>query len=395
MRFARLMIGAAFALLGPPVASAQGAGLMLPTPELDKTISAQMEAAALAGVGAAILVDGKIVWAKGYGYADVAKRRPFTPDTVINIGSITKTVTGVALMRLVQEGKLSLDADVNTYLPFKLVNPHRPEAVITLRQLATHTSGITDRWAVYNGSYHWGAEADETLDDFMKAYFVPGGKYYDKENFLDAKPGSHRDYSNIGASLAGYIVERVSGKSLPDYTRQAIFEPLDMDNSSWSLRSDGRSQYAQLYVSQYGMPVPIPSYGLTTYPDGGVRTSVADLSRLFAALLNDGEYEGVRILDEAMAKEMLRFEFTAASKPDNVELNEKNSGIFWQSKYNVTRMGHGGSDPGISTEMLSSLDRRIGVVLFTNTSASGEEGRAISNIFAAVWKQAEAMKAKR
>ena len=85
-----------------------------------------MDEAGIVGLGAAIIVDKKVVWMKGYGFADRARAVPFTPDTVMNIGSISKTFTGVALMHAVQEGKLSLDEDINAYLPFKVVNPHYP-----------------------------------------------------------------------------------------------------------------------------------------------------------------------------------------------------------------------------------------------------------------------------
>jgi CubicO group peptidase (beta-lactamase class C family) len=363
-------------------------------PSLDATIEAQMQEAGIAGVGAAILVDRKVVWMKGYGFADQAKRVPFTPDTIMNIGSISKTVTGAALMRAVQEGKHSLDADINTYLPFKVANPHRPGEPITLRQLATHTSGISDRWEVYKDTYSYGAEPSESLGEFLQAYLVPGGKYYSTENYLDARANSQRDYSNIGAGLAGFVVESATGRQLGDYAREKIFAPLGMRNTGWSLAEVDRERHSTLYVSQNGMTIPIPLYGLTTYPDGGVRTSVADLSRLFAALLNEGEYEGVRILERPVAREMLRFHFTEASKPDNVDLKEKNSGIFWQTKFNVTRMGHGGSDPGISTEMLANLSRDVGVVLFSNTSLSGEEAKAYVAILQALWARAEAVKSE-
>ena len=86
-----------------------------------------MDEAGIVGLGAAIIVDKKVVWMKGYGFADKARAVPFTPDTVMNIGSISKTFTGVAMMRAVQEGKLSLDEDINSYLPFKVVNPHLSE----------------------------------------------------------------------------------------------------------------------------------------------------------------------------------------------------------------------------------------------------------------------------
>ncbi|MCC8364261.1 beta-lactamase family protein [Lysobacter sp. A6] len=362
---------------------------------LDAYIAQQMEEGAIAGVGAAILVDGKVAWTKGYGHADIARGVPFTPDTMMNIGSISKTVTGVAMMRLVQEGKLSLDEDVDAHLPFKVRNPRFPDEKITLRQIATHTSGIADRWDVYKRAYHYGGDAPEALGTFLESYFVPGGANWSADNFVDAKPGTHREYSNIGAGLAGYIVERVSGEKLDAYTKRIVFEPLGMQHTGWFLADIDRARHSTLYVSQGGMTIPIPLYGLSTYPDGGVRTSVADLSRFFAMLLNGGAYEGVRVLDQKTVDEMLRFHYTKANKPDNVDLAEKNVGLFWQSKYNVTRVGHGGSDPGVMTDMLASLDGKIGVVVFSNTSLSGEDTKYYANIFKAVWEEAGRMRAER
>src|SRR5687767_11563086 len=124
----------------------------------------------------------------------------------------------------------------------------------------------------------------------------------------------------------------------------------------------------------------------------GVRTSVADLAKLFIALLNNGVYEGTRILDKRSVDEMLRFHYTDSNKPDNVSLEEKNSGLFWQSKYNVTRVGHGGLDPGLMTDMLSNLSKDVGVILFINTSLSEEGMRDFSAIFLEIWKHAEALK---
>ena len=359
---------------------------------LDTLITERMNEAGMVGVGAAIIVDKKVVWTKGYGFSDKAQAIPFTPNTVMNIASISKTVTGVALMRAVEEGKLSLDADINTYLPFKVVNPHFPQGRITLRQLATHTSSITDRWAVYEGTYHYGSDSPEPLDRFLRDYFSPDGRRYAEDNFLNAAPGTQREYSNIAAGLAGYIVERAVGQKLDAYTQQQIFDPLRMKDTSWFLSKTALDKHAKLYVSQYGLAIPIPLYGGTTYPDGGVRTSVSDLSKFFIALLNEGEYEGIRILQRRSTNEMLRFAFTVKSKPDNVDLKEKNSGIFWQSKFNVTRMGHGGTDPGLKTEMLTDLSKDIGVILFTNTSLDAQGMAAYSAIFEALWKRAEELR---
>lgn len=150
-----------------------------------------------------------------------------------------------------------------------------------------------------------------------------------------------------------------------------------------------RTRHATLYVGQNGLATPIPLYEGTTYPDGGIRTSVAELSRFFAALLGDGSLDGRRVLQPQSVQEMRRMQFTAARKPDNVDVAEKNSGLFWQTKFNTTRVGHGGSDPGIKTEMLASLDGRVGVIVFANTSLAGEEMGYYNAVLQELWKQAE------
>jgi len=362
--------------------------------ETDRVIAQRMKESGIVGLGAAIIIDGRVVWTKGYGFADKDRAVPFTPETVMNIGSISKTVTGVAMMQAVQDGKLSLDEDISTWLPFKVVNPWYPDAKITLRNLATHTSGITDREEVYETTYHY-SDAPEPLGEFLESYLVPGGKHYTKNNFLKVQPGTHREYSNIGAGLAGYVVERAVSQKLNAYTRRRIFEPLRMDHTGWSLAEIGPTRHSTLYAAKSGVATPIPLYELTTYPDGGVRTSVADLSKFFVALLNGGTYEGTRILQPRSTEEMLRFQHTDSNKPDNVNLQEYNSGLFWRTKFNGTRVGHGGTDPGVMTDMLANLSRDTGVILFVNTTLSDTERRHYGAIYDALWKHAEALKARR
>jgi CubicO group peptidase (beta-lactamase class C family) len=359
---------------------------------IDSIIKQQMSEAGIVGVGAAIIVDKKVVWMNGYGFSDKESAAPFTPNTIMNIGSIAKPFMGVAMMQAVHEGKLSLDEDINKYLPFRVVNPHHPDEKITLRHLATHSSGITDRWEIYSGAYHYGGDSPEPLGHFLKQYFTLDGKTYSPDNFLDARPGSRRDYSNIGAGLAGYIIERAFGEPLNIYTRNHIFTPLRMTRTGWFLSEVDLANHTKLYVSQNGFVIPIPLYGGTTYPDGGVRTSVADLSKFFIALLNGGEYQGVRILDSGSTAEMLRFQFTDANRPENFPAADGNSGLFWRTKFNGTRIGHGGNDPGIQTEMLSDLSKEVGVILFINTSLSGPEERASAAISDALWKYAVSLK---
>ncbi len=381
---------AGFSLLSGPAATG---GEVQPVPaslagSIDRSIERRMQEAGIVGLGAAIIVNRQRVWARGYGLADQERAVPFTQDTIMNIGSISKTITGAALMRAVQDGKLSLDEDINKYLPFKVANPSFPNEPITLRQLATHTSSITDRGSVYATAYHFGRDSPQPLGEFLHDYFALDGKTYSKENFLGSKPGTHREYSNIGAGLAGHIVELAVGEKLNVYTRRIIFAPLQMENTGWLMSEVDLAKHSNLYIAQ-GLAVPIQLYGLTTYPDGGLRTSVEDLSRFFIALLDGGVYKDVRILDQGSVDEMLRFQYSAADKPDNVTLSGEgsvNSGIFWATKESLAKIGHNGADPGLVTMMLADVDKQIGVILFANTAVRQEDAEAYKAIFDDLWQ---------
>jgi CubicO group peptidase (beta-lactamase class C family) len=363
-------------------------------PALDSLITREMAGAGVMGLGAAVIVNRRIAWMKGYGFSDYQRTKPFSPTTIMNIASISKPFTGVAMMRAVQEGMLSLDADVSTYLPFRVVNPNHPNAPITLRHLATHTSSIADRWEVYRDTYHYGGDSPDRLDRFLADYFAPNGRHYSRQNFLDAAVGARREYSNIGAALAGYIVERAYGEPLNVLTRRLIFAPLGMASTGWLLSEVTLGNHSTLFVSQNGLTIPIPPYGLTTYPDGGVRTTVEDLSKFFIAVLNNGEYQGTRILDAQLAAEMQRFQFGDANRPENYPAEEGNSGLFWRTKFNGQRVGHGGNDPGVMADMLADRSGEIAVIVMMNTSLSGDERRTYSVILNALWKYAESLRSQ-
>ncbi len=353
---------------------------------LDSLITKKMDESGIVGLGAAVFVNKELVWMKGFGYADRENKTPFTINTIMNVASISKTFVGVSIMQAVEDGLVSLDEDINTYLPFKIVNPYFPNEKITLRNLATHTSSLADDYEVYNKSYHYGNEIPEDLGSFLKNYYTPNGKHYSNKNFLNKKPGIYRDYSNIACGLAGYIIEIRTGKKINEYTKQTIFNPLKMSNTGWFLSEIDMDNHSKQYEKQGDTINNIPLFKLTDYPAGGVRTSVSELSRFFKALINDGQYNGVRILKEERMKEMLEFQFTESNKPENINLKEpnKNSGIFWATKRDVTLIGHGGTDDGVKTEMFCNLSKDIGVILFSNT------GRiSVTDIFNELWKYGE------
>src|SRR5580693_9223108 len=185
---------------------------------MDGLVPYGIEHGDVAGGVVVIVKDGKILFAKGYGFSDVAKRAPVIPDqTMFRPGSVSKTFTWTAVMQLVQAGKIDLDRDVNAYLDFKI--PEKFGKPITMRNLMTHTAGFEDG---IDKSFVKKADQLFPLADYMK-------------NYMPARiepPGKVVAYSNYGASLAGYIVQRLSGESYADYIANHILKPLGMTHST-------------------------------------------------------------------------------------------------------------------------------------------------------------------
>jgi CubicO group peptidase (beta-lactamase class C family) len=362
---------------------------------IDSLIESKMKETGIVGIGASIIVNKKVVWTNGYGYANKENKISFTPTTIMNTASISKTFTGVCIMKAVEEGIVSLDEDINNYLPFKVINPNFPSEKITLRHLATHTSGITDRNPFYGDStYFTGGRKPEPLGGFLQNYFVQSGKHYSKDNFLNAKPGANRDYCNIGAGLAGYIIEFRTGKTLNEYAKKHIFKPLKMQNTGWALNEIDITKHSNLYEKKGDSIVQIPLYEMTTYPDGGVRTSVDELSKFFISLLNEGKYKKTRILKTETVKEMIRFQHTETNKPDNVNIKKLNQGIFWATKLGATRIGHNGTDSGVRTFMLSDLNKEFAVIVFFNTKLDEKDEGIYFDICEELYKYAKELKTK-
>ncbi|MGL5889039.1 MAG: serine hydrolase domain-containing protein [Bacteroidia bacterium] len=363
---------------------------------LDSLIYQEMKKSGLVGIGAAIIVNNEVVWMNGYGYADQEKGKPFTPYTIMNTGSIAKTFTGVCIMHAVENKLLSLDEDINTYLPFKVINPYFPDEKITIRDIATHSSSLIDRSPFYSDSlYYDEIDSPEPLGEFLKNYFVKGGKHYSSENFYNAKPGAYWDYSNIAMALAGYILELKTGKKLNEYSKEVIQKPLKMKSTGWFFNEFDINKHTKLYQVSGDSTITIPLYGCTTYPDGGVRSSVADLTKFFICLLNNGKYKKVQILKKESVDQMQQFQFTATHKPENLDIIKKNEGLFWRTKFGGKMIGHGGSDPGIKTEMLTDLKKEVAVILFTNTDLSEDKQvNGYFNIFDLLYKHGQSIKNK-
>jgi len=197
---------------------------------------------------------GRVTGSAGFGWADLEKQVAMTTDTIMNIASVSKTITATAVMQLHESGALDLDRSVDEYLPFLVRNPGFPDSIITCRQLLAHRSSIKDGPA-YGAGYSCG-DPTVNLADWLAGYLQTDGEYFDLEgNFHTWEPGTieppaqPRAYSNVGYGLLAYIVELVSGTPFTRYTIEKIFAPLGMQDSGWYLTEIDRSRHAVTYTS--------------------------------------------------------------------------------------------------------------------------------------------------
>lgn len=337
--------------------------------ELDAYIAKEVQASQYPGFSVAIVVDDKMVWSKGYGVSNLTTKAAVTADTPFMLASVSKVVTGTALMQLVEAGKLDLDADINTYLPFKIQNP-RASGTITLRHLATHTSGLVDNKKILEASYGAGDSAVK-LEDFLKSYYTPTGNRYDaKLNFAKTKPGEKYEYSNVAIGLAAYLLERQTGGNFAEYTFEHIFKPLGMNDTHWFLQNfKDVSSIAFPYDPEFP---ELTHYGYPTYPDGQLRSSANDMAKFLAAMMNGGQLNGTRILETKTLNAMLEPQFPDAPK-------KQPQGLFWTFKKGGL-IGHAGGDPGAGSYLYWNPDTHIGAVVMFNTALTEKNSSGVANI---------------
>lgn len=353
------------------------------------------------GYGVAIVNQNGTLYQRGFGYADVENKKQYTDSTLQNIASISKTFLGVALLKAQELGKLSLDDPINKYLPFKVINPYHPNEIITIRHLTTHTSTIYDT-DYYDKSYilkirrdssmtpSLGSEGflnpDSTmsLGNFLEKYLSIEGSWYLKEGFLNKQPGELYEYSNVGATLAAYILELATDESYEVFTRKYILAPLNMSNSGWSFDSINFQLHTKLY---YNLETELPFYSLITYPDGGLLTSVNDMGKYLSELIKGYSGNGTLLTKESYQK-LFKQQLTEANfedrDTDRPYDDEYNSGVF-MGYTPIGRIGHTGGDPGVSTFMFFNPETKTGRLIFVNT---GLDQKGVKQYFA-IWNKLE------
>jgi len=224
------------------------------------------------------------------------------------------------------------------------------------------------------------AAARQLLDagavGFSMALVDRDGIYWSEAHGYSDLAGRKRQYSNIAYGLAGYLVEVLSGEPLNRFSAEKIFKPLGMTGTGWMLSEIDTRQHAQLYELGEAEGVLVDWYGLATWPDGGVRTSVRDLSRFFAAMIGGGELKGTRILQATSVKAMFQPQFESGQVLQAVEDSENEqqakTWVYRTGKSGKTVVGHSGGDPGVSTHAYFYPDAGVGAILLVNTSSDSE-----------------------
>jgi CubicO group peptidase (beta-lactamase class C family) len=320
---------------------------------LDGFVPQQLQRENIAGAVVLVVKDGKVLYRHGYGYADVEKRTPVTADgTLFRPGSVSKLFTWTAVMQMVEQGKIDLDENVNTYLDFKI--PDTFAKPITMRNLMTHTAGF-----------------EESVKDLI---VQPGTEWPSLRQYLVGHmpervfaPGTTPAYSNYGATLAGYIVQRVSGVPFDTYVEQNIFAPLKMTHTTF--RQPLPAGLDPLMSSGYALASDKakPFEMISVVPAGSSSVSAEDISHFMLAHLKEGQYEGARILKPETIALMHSAQFAAHPLLPHMCLG------FYEETHNGHRIiGHGGDTQWFHSDLHLMQDQNLGFFVSYNSAGRGE-----------------------
>lgn len=332
--------------------------------QIDSLAHQARETFDLPGLAVGVIVDGELVFAKGYGYRDAEKKLPVTDETVFMIGSATKSFTTFALATLVEQGKIRWNDKVTSYLPdFRLKDPYATQEM-TIRDLVTHTSGLPRH------DFVWFFSKDSSDELYQKLQYL--------EPISSFRAGF--SYQNLMYMVAGKVIEKVTGQSWDSYVEEKVLNPLGMEDTSFTI-DDLRSakDFAVPYVQDEATFCRIPYHDLQHVgPAGTINSNVIDLASWVKMLMNFGEFDEKQILGSPHVKHLMSPQVVASLTvqgfPESNEEFLETYGLGWliQSFYGRYLVSHGGAIDGFSSNVaLLPLDK-MGVVVLTNKLGPNE-----------------------
>jgi CubicO group peptidase (beta-lactamase class C family) len=330
---------------------------------LDPIFAEQMRKLNIPGAVVSIVKEGKIIFTKGYGVADLEKKTPVIPDkTIFRIGSITKVFTALSVMQLSDRRKIRLTDDVNQYLTgVKVKNTFSQP--ITFAHLLTHTSGLDE---ISPGRRTSDENKVVPLEEFLKTRIV-----------RHRPPGEIISYSTYNPALAALAVEQISRTPFKTYLQKNIFEPLGMNRTSIaSVKSEYKQDLATGYEYAENKHQPLPFQWFHTYPASDINSTATDMACFMIANLQYGMIDGKRILSEKAAREMQATHFR-----NHPKISGWAYGFYEGTQNSLRFVEHGGSmDDGYSALMTLIPEKGVGIFVACNTENGGFGiGEAVKN----------------
>lgn len=323
--------------------------------ELDAFIENRMTQFNIPGLSASIVKEGQVVWSAAYGVANIQANTPVSLETEFTLASISKLFTATAIIKLMENGIIDLDEDINSYLPITVINPNFPDIPITIRQLIQHKSSLKDS---ENDLQLWDNLGDPFIDleTFCSSYFVIGGDLYNPNNFANTSPGnSSYWYSNAGFTLLGYIVQVQSELPFNIYCRQNILQNLDMNSAAWFYANSDTNDLAMPYSGNLN---PFGYYSVPEYPAAMLKANILELSNFLISITKFGKYNSEEIISPESFQLML---------PENM-----NDGFAWWGSDtwygdpNGNYWSHGGYMNGVRTQINYYPSDSSGLIILTN-----------------------------
>jgi CubicO group peptidase (beta-lactamase class C family) len=311
------------------------------------------------GMAIAIVKDKQVIYAKGFGFRDVEKQQPVTPDTLFAIGSSTKAFTACVLGTLVDEGKVEWDKPVRNYIPwFKLYDPNATER-LTPRDLVTHRSGLPRHDLVWYNNY----EASRKSLVERLPYLEPSADL--REKF---------QYNNLMFLTAGYLTEVITGKTWEEAVRERILSPLGMKRTNFSVADMQKdADFALPYREEHHVVEKIPFRPITNLgPAGSINSSVNEMSHWVIAHLNEGKYGDTRIANAATIEDMHLAHMTTGGTITRPDISPSDYGMGWfvYTYRGHRRVEHGGNIDGFSANVTLFPQDGLGVVVLTNLNGT-------------------------
>lgn len=335
------------------------------------------------GFAISIVKNDAIVYQEAFGFANIADEVPYTNETVNPIASTSKTFVGAAVAKAIEQGYFTMETDMNELLPFTVTNPKQPNAIIRIKHLVTHTSGLLDVPEVYLANNYYilpGEDISTTgarmlmdnigiaqregydLSEFLSEYFLEDGELYSLDNFADTQPGTTWAYSNLATGLTGLIIETVTGQSLTTYVKGNILQPLQMTHSTYDISEVNIPGMATRYIND---DTPLPVYANDSYPEGSMYSTNEDMGKYLLEMA-----KGIKGATSTLFSEAGYADLFSAHLANGIVPNDfaDNHGVFWYIKDG--KVMHNGNSFGISTHLEIDKNKDSGYVFLSNMDAS-------------------------